>query len=149
MLYSRSLLFILHIVVCLCLPQTPHLFLLPLLPPSPFSTFVFCVCGSVSAFLFFIFRATPAAYRSSQVRGQVRATTASLHHTATAPWIWTKSVTYTTVHRNAGSPAHWARTGIKPASSEILGFISTAPQWEFPVSVLYMDSFVLFFRFQV
>ena len=43
------------------------------------------------------------------------------------------SVTYTTVHGNAGSLTHLARPGIKPTSSWILvRFISTAPHWELP-----------------
>ena len=40
---------------------------------------------------------------------------------------------YTTVHGNAVSLTHWARPGLKPATSWFLvGFISTAPQWELP-----------------
>ena len=51
-----------------------------------------------------LFRATPAAYGSSWARGQIRAAAAGLcHH-----------------HRNAKSLTHWARPGIKPASSRIL-----------------------------
>ena len=43
------------------------------------------------------------------------------------------SVTYTAAHGNKGSPTHWARPGIEPASLEILvGFVSAAPQWELP-----------------
>ena len=41
--------------------------------------------------------------------------------------IWTATVTYTTAHGNARSPTHWARPGIKSASSWVL---VTAPQWE-------------------
>ena len=38
---------------------------------------------------------------------------------------------YTTAHSNARSLTHWARPGIKPASSWILvGFITTKPLWE-------------------
>ena len=44
------------------------------------------------------------------------------------------SVTYTMAHGNNRSLTHWARPGIKPASSWILvWFIFTAPQWELPV----------------
>ena len=47
------------------------------------------------------------------------------------------SVIYTTVHGNAGSITHWKRSGIKPATSWFLvGFVSTAPQWELPVLLL-------------
>ena len=54
--------------------------------------------------------------------------------------IWAMSVTYTTVHNNAGFLIHWARPGIKPASSRILvRFISTVPQQELlpPWSLLF------------
>ena len=41
------------------------------------------------------------------------------------------SVTYTTVHGNARSLTHWMRSGIEPASSQILvGFTTAKPQWE-------------------
>ena len=70
-------------------------------------------------FIVLLFRAIPVAYGSSQARVWIWATAASLHHS----------------HRNAGSPIHWARPGIEPASSWILvRFISTAPQWELPAS---------------
>ena len=49
------------------------------------------------------------------------------------------SLTYTTAHTNSGSLTHWARPGIKPASSWILvGFVSAAPQWELPQPECYM-----------
>ena len=45
--------------------------------------------------------------------------------------IWAASVTYTTVHGNAGSLIHWARLGVEPASSWIpVGIISAVPQLE-------------------
>ena len=45
--------------------------------------------------------------------------------------IWAVSVTYTTAHSTTGSLTHWARPGIKPASSWIpIGFISSEPQRE-------------------
>ena len=41
------------------------------------------------------------------------------------------SVTYPVAHSSTGFLTHWVRPGIKPASSLILvGFVSTAPQWE-------------------
>ena len=55
-------------------------------------------------FVFWFFRASPTAYGSSQARGGIGAA----------------SVTYTTAHGNARSLTHWARPGIKPASSWIL-----------------------------
>ena len=43
------------------------------------------------------------------------------------------SATYTTGHSNARSSTHWARPGIKPATSWILvRFVSAAPQQELP-----------------
>ena len=43
------------------------------------------------------------------------------------------SATYITAHSNTGSPTHWARSGIEPASLWILvGFVSTEPWWELP-----------------
>ena len=45
--------------------------------------------------------------------------------------IWAGSATYTTAHSNTGSLIHWARPGVKCASSWILlRFISTEPRWE-------------------
>ena len=55
-------------------------------------------------------------------------------------WIQAASMTYTTADSNAGSLTHWTRPGFEPASSWLLvGFISTAPQQEFPS---YMGFFV-------
>ena len=48
---------------------------------------------------------------------------------------WAMSATYTIAHGNAGSLTHWVRPAIEPAFSWILvGFISTAPQWELPIN---------------
>ena len=79
-------------------------------------------------------RAVPTAHGSSQARGQIRPTAARLR-TPQPPQhrIQATSVTYTTAHGNIRSLTHWARPGIEPASSWILvGFVSTAPQWELP-----------------
>ena len=38
------------------------------------------------------------------------------------------SMTYTAACNNAGFVTHWARPGIKPASSWIVGFVTTEPQ---------------------
>ena len=66
-------------------------------------------------FLFFLFRAAPTPYGSSQARGRSGATAADLHHS----------------HSNTRSPTHWVRPQIKPTSSWILvRVISTMPQWE-------------------
>ena len=70
------------------------------------------------------------AYGSSQARGPVGATVASLHHShsnvgSELPLRPTPQLTATPI------PTHWGRPGIEPESSCILvGFISTVPQWE-------------------
>ena len=54
-------------------------------------------------------------------------------------------MTYTTVHGNTGSPTHWARPGVKPASSWILvRFISAEPQQEIPPFIFYFIYFCFF-----
>ena len=66
---------------------------------------------------FFFLRAAPVAYGSSQARGQIGATAASICH----------SRSY------AGSLTHSLRPGINPASSWILiRFVSAVPQQELP-----------------
>ena len=77
------------------------------------------------------FNAAPTAYGASQGRGWIRAITASLHPSHSNTRSKPPSATYTTAHSNNRSLTHWARPGIKPASSWILvRFISTEPQWE-------------------
>ena len=101
--------------------------------------FKVCSCCSMyqyfilfSFFLFFFFlRASLAPYGSSQTRGLIRATAISLHYNHNNGKIWAASATYSTAHRNARSPTHWARPGIKPTSSWIpVGFVSAEPKWE-------------------
>ena len=68
----------------------------------------------LSLFLSFVllFRAAPAAYGSSQSRGQIGAAAAGLHHS----------------HSNSRSLTHRVRPGIKPTSSWILaGFAQRCP----------------------
>ena len=66
---------------------------------------------------FWIFRAVPKAYGSSQARGRIGVAAASLRHSRS----------------NAGFLTHWARPGIKPQSSWVLvGFVTTEPQQELP-----------------
>jgi len=57
--------------------------------------------------LFYFFRAALVAYGSSQARGPIRAAAAGLCYT----------------NSNAGYLAHYARPGIKPASSWILSWV--------------------------
>ena len=85
-------------------------------------------------FIFLLFRSAPAAYGGSQARGQIElqlpacakdtpdlSCVCDLHYSSP----------------QAGSLTYWARSGIKTASSWILvGFISTAPQQEFLVTLL-------------
>ena len=84
------------------------------------------------------FRAAPRAYGNFQARGQIRATASSPHHSHSN--VGSKlRLAYTTAHGNAGSPTHWERLEIEPASSEILdGFISAVPQQEFLFFLLYL-----------
>ena len=78
-----------------------------------------------SFFFFNLFRATSAAYGSSQARGQIRAVAASHSHRNVG------SKPHTTAHGNDGSLTHWSRPGIEPASSWMLvRYISTEPQCE-------------------
>ena len=58
--------------------------------------------------------------------------------------IWAMSATYATVHGNTGSLTHWARSGMKPASSWMpVRFVSTEPWQE-----LLDQSFKYCFAFQ-
>jgi len=59
---------------------------------------IFHIPVGISTLLFFLFRATLAAYGNFQARGQIRAAAAGLHHS----------------HSNAGYLTHWARPWIKP-----------------------------------
>ena len=82
-------------------------------------------------YLFLLFRATPAAYESSQARGLVGAAAAGLCHSHSNAGNWATSATYTAACSNARSLTHWLRPGIKPASSWILvGFVTPELQWE-------------------
>ena len=69
---------------------------------------------------------------SSQARGQIGAVIAGLHHSHSSA----RSKPHlrpTPQLGNTRSLTHWARPGIKPASSwTLVRFISTEPQWELP-----------------
>ena len=79
----------------------------------------------------FFFRATLMVYGSSQAGSQIG---------AVAPQqcgIQAACVTSITAHGITGSLTHWARPGIEPTSSWILvRFVSAAPWWELPQSLL-------------
>ena len=87
-----------------------------------------------------LFRATPAAYGSSQTRGPIGVTAASLHHSHGHLRIQATSSIYTTAHIKARSLTHWVRPGIKPASSWILvGFINRWATKGTPDSIINED----------
>ena len=84
--------------------------------------------------------AAPVAYRSSQLGVQSEL---QLPACATATEVWDPSCIcdlHHTAHTNARSLTHWARPGIKPASSWLLvRFVTAEPQWELqglPISYL-------------
>ena len=81
-----------------------------------------------SSTFFFFFRAALKAYGGSQARGQIEATSASRSYSDSSHLWPTPQLT-----ANAGSPTHWARSGIKPESSWILvRFVFTEPRRELP-----------------
>ena len=100
---------------------------------------------SVSSFFsvsFFLFRAKPVAYGSSQARSRIGTAAAGLLPQAEQCQILAMSTTYATAHGNVGSLTHWARPGIEPVTSWFLvGFISAAPPWELLVQFKFMASF--------
>ena len=73
---------------------------------------------------FFLSRATPVVYGSSQARDRIWAAAAGLHHSHSNAGSQALSATYTVAHNNAGSLTHWARPGIKPASSWVCNHLS-------------------------
>ena len=78
----------------------------------------------LSFFLFFfpsflLLRAVPAAYGSSQAGGWLGATAAGHSHSRSCE-IWAACAAYAASYGNTRSLTHWARQGIKPASSWIL-----------------------------
>ena len=91
--------------------------------------------------LFFFLRAAPAAYGSSQARGQIRSAAAA-YATATAPATQDPSHV-AEAHRNTGSLNHWAKPGMEPVSSRILvGFVTAELQQElhtFSKSFIYLE----------
>ena len=72
-----------------------------------YSILFVCMCVCALMYLFFFFRAALAAYWSSQPRGQIRASAASLHHNHSNGQIRAVSVTYTSACGNARFLTHW------------------------------------------
>ena len=88
------------------------------------------------------FRASPAAYGSSQARPPLLWPRPQPQHW----WIRATSVTYTTMHGNTRSWTHWVRPGIEPPSSWILvGFITAEPWWELLNFFFFFFFFFCFF----
>ena len=101
-----------------------------------FVFFVFCFV----LFCFCLSKATPAAYGSSQARGQGGVAPAGLHHnhSTARPDLSCVCDLY------CSSLAHWARPGIKPTSSRILArFTTTEPQWELLLSLRALLAFLV------
>ena len=106
---------------CLCCHQA-------LFPLSLYLLIFFLFFSSL--FFFLLFMAKPVAYGSSQARGRIRTTDASLHQSHSKARIQAASATYTIAHGNARSLTHWVKPGIKPAFPWILvGFSTSEPQW--------------------
>ena len=88
-------------------------------------------------FFFFLFR----AYGSSQARGWIGSIAASLclsqSNTGSQPRLWPSPHT---AHSNARSLTHWERSGIKPASLQIVvTFLFTEPQRELQKYLIYFN----------
>ena len=94
---------------------------------------------------FLLFRATPLASGSSQAKGWIRATAASLHHSHAGS---EPSLQPTPQLMATPDPPPWVRPGIEPASSWILvGFVAAAPQWDLlDVSYLIKSNYPLSYK---
>jgi len=91
----------------------------------------FVFCFFVCLFCFLLFSAIPEAYGGSQARGLIVIGATAASHRHSHSQIQASSVTYTTAHGNTRSLTHWARPGIKPATSWFLvRFISAMPRQE-------------------
>ena len=83
--------------------------------------------------------AIPMAYGSSQARGRIGATVASLHCSHSNTGFEPLLVTYTTAHGNARSITHRLRPGIESSSSWILVRFSTAEPLQELLSVFLVQ----------
>ena len=93
-------------------------------------TCLFCVCRVFCLFVFFCFCFLgPHPGHMEVPRLGVKSELYLLAYTTPiATRDLSASVTHTTAYSNAGSLTHWARSGIKPASSRILvGFLTAEP----------------------
>ena len=81
----------------------------------------------VSVFFFssLSFSTAPAAYECFQARGRIGVCSLQPTPEPQQCAIWATSVTHNTAHGNTRSLTHWAKPGIKPASSWMLvGFVN-------------------------
>ena len=97
------------------------------------------LCWTKFFFFFFLsFRAVPGACGSSQASNSGFELELQLlaYAIATATATVTQDLSlvgHTAAHGNAGSVTRWARPGIKPMSSWILGgFVTAEPRWKLP-----------------
>ena len=101
-------------------------------------------------FCLFVFsRAAPAAYGSFQARGSNRGCCCQPTPEPQHRGIQAESATYTTAHSNAGSLTHWARPGIKLATSWFLiGFVNHCTMTGTPtlLFILGILQLIIFFK---
>ena len=98
--------------------------------------------------VFYLFRAAPAASGSFRARGQIGAVAAGLYHKPQQCWIQAVSAAYTTTHNKAWSLTHWARPGIKPATSWLLvGFVNHWAMTGTPTPKFISENWFFFFFF--
>ena len=95
-------------------------------------------------FFFCLFRAGLAAYWGSQVRGSNQSPNRRPTPQPQQHGIQATSATYATAHGDAGSLTHWARPGIKPASSwTLVRFVYCWVTTGTPKIFIFLNSYVL------
>jgi len=106
----------------------------------------------ITDFFFFFFglfafsRAAPRAYGGSQARGRQSCSLPPMPEPQQRE-IWAVSVTYTTAHGNARFLTHWARSGIKPATSWFLvRFVNHCALTGTPITDYWVEFSVLYSR---
>ena len=90
--------------------------------------------------LFFLFKDTLSAYGNFQVRGQIRAAAAGLHHSHSNAR--SEGCLYTAAHGNAGALPEWGQGWNLPSSWIQVQFILAEPQQELLYFILFY--FILF-----
>ena len=102
---------------------------------------VFCFLGVFFFFFFFflLFRATQQHMAVPRLGSNQSFSCGSMPQLQQHR-IQAVSLTYTTAHSNARSLTRWARSRIKPESSQILvGFVTTEPWWELQICIIFME----------